>query len=325
VVDRVDTERPAALDEHEAAVRLNAERDRLAERIAELEGLESETEADSIGEVAAAGQHPADVGTETFERERESTLLGELRSERVEIDEALARLAANTYGRCVTCRRSIDPRRLVALPATRLCIRCEERYELGGTMVGELAHPAHGTVADTEEFLPDNDLPPAAVEAPAGPEEGAVFTHGDEELSTVELTDELAAEGALEDEVGPGGVDVDEEAVEERLEQQETEETGAAGEEQAAEEELVEAGGEEEEEEELEADLTVAIRRQLGLEEEDEEEEEVEAPAEEFEALPRPRQPDEFLCSSCYQLKRRTQLADPVGRRCVDCVTNSAA
>ncbi len=51
----------------------------------------------------------------------------------VEIDQikgALRRLRDGTYGRCISCGEEIDPRRLVAMPATAACISCEAA--LGG-------------------------------------------------------------------------------------------------------------------------------------------------------------------------------------------------
>ena len=41
-----------------------------------------------------------------------------------EIDAALARLAAGTYGRCEACGGAIGRQRLRALPAVRHCMTC---------------------------------------------------------------------------------------------------------------------------------------------------------------------------------------------------------
>ena len=46
--------------------------------------------------------------------------LAELR----QIEAALARMADGTYGECVRCGNDIAQARLLALPATPLCIRC---------------------------------------------------------------------------------------------------------------------------------------------------------------------------------------------------------
>jgi len=46
-----------------------------------------------------------------------------------EIDLALDRMAAETYGICELCRKQIALKRLEVMPATRLCRRCAQKYE----------------------------------------------------------------------------------------------------------------------------------------------------------------------------------------------------
>lgn len=48
--------------------------------------------------------------------------VGELR----QVNRALARLNAGTYGICTDCGEAIDPRRLEALPFAERCISCAE-------------------------------------------------------------------------------------------------------------------------------------------------------------------------------------------------------
>ncbi len=60
--------------------------------------------------------------------------LGESHGEEIdEIDAALARIEAGTYGRCAVDGKEIDPARLEALPYTRLCAihAGEEAFEQG--------------------------------------------------------------------------------------------------------------------------------------------------------------------------------------------------
>jgi len=49
--------------------------------------------------------------------------VGELR----QVNRALERLNAGTYGICAVCDEPIDPRRLEALPFAEICISCAER------------------------------------------------------------------------------------------------------------------------------------------------------------------------------------------------------
>lgn len=103
--------------------RLVAERQRL---LALRDGLEEdvagEAENASMGELSDADQHPADVATETFNRERDASIAESVDGELTGVDEALERLDSGTYGRCEVCGRPIPPERLEALPATRFCV-----------------------------------------------------------------------------------------------------------------------------------------------------------------------------------------------------------
>ena len=55
-------------------------------------------------------------------RDRERLLL-------MKIDEALARVEEGTFGICLDCEESIEPRRLEARPVSTLCIACKEAEE----------------------------------------------------------------------------------------------------------------------------------------------------------------------------------------------------
>jgi RNA polymerase-binding transcription factor len=51
------------------------------------------------------------------------------RREMEEIQAALARLDAGTYGLCETCGETISAARLMAMPMARRCVACQERLE----------------------------------------------------------------------------------------------------------------------------------------------------------------------------------------------------
>jgi RNA polymerase-binding protein DksA len=53
---------------------------------------------------------------------------------RKEIDDALERITADTFGICEKCQAVIGARRLNALPYARYCVRCERRIELEGKL-----------------------------------------------------------------------------------------------------------------------------------------------------------------------------------------------
>ena len=46
-----------------------------------------------------------------------------------ELEAALSRLAAGTFGQCIDCQDAIDGRRLYAQPAALRCLACQNRYD----------------------------------------------------------------------------------------------------------------------------------------------------------------------------------------------------
>ena len=109
-------------------------RQRLAEerarRLALAERLRQEG-ADPVesSELSTIDQHPAELGTETFERELELTTLTVVEGELREIDDALRRLDHGTYGICEECGKSIDEARMEAVPWARYCVVDQARLE----------------------------------------------------------------------------------------------------------------------------------------------------------------------------------------------------
>lgn len=85
--------------------------------------------ADSTGELSSYDNNPADIGTEVFERSKDFALReGALLRVRA-IDEALARIAAGTYGTCEICGAEIPLMRLAAVPYTTTCLNCRREAE----------------------------------------------------------------------------------------------------------------------------------------------------------------------------------------------------
>ncbi len=69
----------------------------------------------------------ADSGQVTAERGEVDALAGSLRETLLEIDAALGKLEAGTYGRCESCGDEIAEARLEAMPAARLCMACASK------------------------------------------------------------------------------------------------------------------------------------------------------------------------------------------------------
>ncbi len=112
--------------------RLMAERARVDQQLHRIEALDAGIDQkDELGEISAADEHPADVATNLFEREQDQAIEENLRDELNQIDEALAKIDAGTYGICERCHKPIAPARLEALPYATLCIDCAAL--IGGT------------------------------------------------------------------------------------------------------------------------------------------------------------------------------------------------
>ena len=101
--------------------RLRDERARAEEAVSRYE-----TGAQDLGDRGDLSQyplHPADLGSEAHEQEKEF-LLASVESRRLaELDDALRRLteAPDTFGDCLVCGRQIEWERLEVLPEASLC------------------------------------------------------------------------------------------------------------------------------------------------------------------------------------------------------------
>jgi DnaK suppressor protein len=102
-----------------AGARLNLART-VATTDADLETLAAH-ESREVAEDPATGT----VGDLLFRLE------GRERHQLDEIDAAQARLEAGSFGVCERCRKPIPLRRLRAMPTTRCCEPCQDRFEIG--------------------------------------------------------------------------------------------------------------------------------------------------------------------------------------------------
>jgi RNA polymerase-binding transcription factor DksA len=112
-----------------ARKRLAGERTRLQGIRDDLQREQDDSAADTGGELSSFDQHPGDSGTETFEMEKNVSLLEQVEDELREVDAALQRVERGTYGTCQTCGRPIGDERLEAMPATRFCIDDQAKAE----------------------------------------------------------------------------------------------------------------------------------------------------------------------------------------------------
>jgi RNA polymerase-binding transcription factor DksA len=107
---------------------LQAYRKRLEAELAELNGQRDDLEeatnasmAEAAGEVGF-DEEWADAGSYTFERERDLSLVGNVKDLIEKVKHALARIDDGSYGRCEACGQPIEADRLDALPYATLCL-----------------------------------------------------------------------------------------------------------------------------------------------------------------------------------------------------------
>lgn len=115
------------------------------------------SQKESVQELSSYDNHPADMATETFERELDVGLWQGQKARLGAIAEARRRLAEGAFGRCAGCGRTIPDDRLRAVPWTDRCVECAAEHQdmagvrPRGTLEGDIipfpfgAAPGHET------------------------------------------------------------------------------------------------------------------------------------------------------------------------------------
>ncbi len=100
---------------------LQEERDKVRDQ---LSRLGHGTSSEFVGASLDFDENFADSGQVTAERGEVDALSGQLSETLQDIEDALAKFDAGTYGECESCHQRIPEARLEAMPAARLCIDC---------------------------------------------------------------------------------------------------------------------------------------------------------------------------------------------------------
>ena len=87
------------------------------------------TRSEASGDLSSMPIHMADIGSDAFEQEFTLSLMASEEVTLEQVEHALERIRARTYGTCEGCGGVIAKKRLEAIPFASLCIRCAEKQE----------------------------------------------------------------------------------------------------------------------------------------------------------------------------------------------------
>jgi YteA family regulatory protein len=100
------------------------ERENIIERLEANDEMQlNRSLRDSDGELSAYDNHPADAGSQLYERSKDLALIEHERHYLEEIEAALERMEKGTYGRCRQCAEEIKYERMEAMPTAAYCMQ----------------------------------------------------------------------------------------------------------------------------------------------------------------------------------------------------------
>ncbi len=113
--------------------RLEAEDKRLRDELTQLETEAQPSETRREGSPFGKREEEA---TESSELEKRLAMEKRISGAMIEIEHALRKLDAGTYGLCDSCGKPISPDRLEALPQASLCVDCKAKGAKGKVSTG---------------------------------------------------------------------------------------------------------------------------------------------------------------------------------------------
>lgn len=176
------------------------EKNDLLKQVNPGEGNAGETSMrSSVEELSTADNHPADLGSELFERSKDFSIREKKLFLLRNIDHALNKLDSGKYGVCERCGNKIMEERLEAVPYTKFCFHCQEEEE-GKQFAGDrpveedLLEPPFARDVDGKSS--GHDAEDFWQEAARHNKRPRIFEDGleDEETGIVEHTDKISNE-----------------------------------------------------------------------------------------------------------------------------------
>lgn len=116
---------------------------------------------DAMEEQPSYSEHMADAGTDSYDRDFALSMLSSDQNALYEIEDALRRIEAGTYGKCELTGKPIPQARLEAIPWARFTIEAEKQLERDGEVnraqlapLGSVAAAAKGKGEEEEAAEP---------------------------------------------------------------------------------------------------------------------------------------------------------------------------
>ncbi|WP_174734905.1 TraR/DksA C4-type zinc finger protein [Mesobacillus harenae] len=178
------------------------QKEQLENQLGNDNNYDTGTMKESVGELSSYDNHPADSGTELFERGKGIALnehhVGELKK----TNKALNAIDEGTYGKCAVCNNEISIERLKAIPNTLYCLdhtpeqllsedRPIEEDVLEDTHNSQFQRLQNEEMADNEDSFADV--------AQYGTSEGPQDLRGDHESYDNLYKDSSSGQGFTED------------------------------------------------------------------------------------------------------------------------------
>src|SRR4051812_18983854 len=112
---------------------------------------------DDAGDLSSYGQHMADAGTDTFDRDFALSLVSSEQEALSEIEAAIKRIHDGTYGNCEITQKPIAKERLLAVPFTRYSAEAQKDLERNrhrsrtqAGLFGEMGEEGGGKIMDDD-------------------------------------------------------------------------------------------------------------------------------------------------------------------------------
>jgi len=116
--------------------------------------LEGRSHRNTVGELSLYDNHPADMGTELYDREKDFALEEHADSELNKVNTALKAIEDGIYDKCQVCGAEIPYERLEVIPATLFCVKHspDTKVQRDRPVEEEVLEFAHGNHFQHHQF-----------------------------------------------------------------------------------------------------------------------------------------------------------------------------